>query len=429
MMVFRAAIASIVALSAALSAQAVEPVDAEMVTRKLWEATVTIRVGVASDTDPTKAVLASVTVSSGVSLGKGLVVTFSNAPAAARYRITLPRGDQAEAELRVVDFYSGLSLLEIDKPKNLPGLEPVETTPPVGSPVLTAAAAGIEKPVVSLGILGGVDRMLSGTGLPPLLQCDVRTTSTSGGAAVVDRHGRLVGIVAVTAAPGERDAWTYAVPVRHVQRLVRARVNKKLVILRRQRPSLGMTMAPTKQQDAVRVDRVVDKGPAAIAGIRKGDVVLEVDGLKVRNVYQAVSLILKKQPGDQVEFVVLRDGKETKLPVILGGRTVIEASQIVNSDLPFYIPQLHVGRKGNVIQFQRGRPHVGEVGALPERPRDDIGLLDAQVKGFAAYIEKLRANLQRRDAEDAKSRLLIESLRRQVEELRKQVDASNKAGK
>src|SRR5437762_683859 len=117
------------------------------VAKKLAASTVTVRAS-APESEPGKS--PEVTVFSGVSLGEGLIVTFSSAPDTWRYRLTLPGGAQTEGGLRVKDLYSGLSILEISQ-KDLPGLALAEELPDAGSTLYTAAAAGIEKPVVSRG--------------------------------------------------------------------------------------------------------------------------------------------------------------------------------------------------------------------------------------------------------------------------------------
>ncbi len=235
----------------------------------LQKTTVTLRISpvvVPADADNAQSPQ-TVTVLSGVSLGNGWIVTFATMPATARYRVTLPDGGQDIAKPRVIDFYSGLTLLQIEEDE-LPGLAPVARPVKVGESVLTAAAAGIEPPVVSLGILGATDRTLSNSNLPPLLQCDVRTTDTSSGAALVNRYGELIGIVAVAAVDTQPTSWTYAIPVRHVQRLLRAKADDKLVVLQRQRPTVGLTLET--DGESLRIERVTPGGPADQAGLRKG---------------------------------------------------------------------------------------------------------------------------------------------------------------
>lgn len=394
-----------------------QAVDSEAISRKLCETTVTLRITVpaaalaeqprgekdAPENNPRRD---RVIVQSGVMLGDGLIVTFSQYPPSAQMRVTLPDGGQAEAQVSVIDLYSGLSLLTTDQRK-LAGLTCAESMPAAGKPILTAAASGLEQPVVSLGILGGVDRTLTDTHLPPLLQCDVRTTDTSSGAAVVDGSAKLVGIVAVTAK--ERQGWTYAVPVGHVQRLLRAKMDDKLVVLYQQRPSVGLTMVPGKNEGQVRVERVVARGPADVAGIKAGDDVLEVDGLKIRSVYQFVGLVLKKQPGDQMEFTIRQDGQEKRVGVTLGGGAIVDPTELVMNNGQLLVRSLKI---------ERAVP--GEVNVEAQQVgRDEFSLLQAQLARFATYIEKLRQDVRSRDEE-------IKALKDRLQMLERQAPATPK---
>lgn len=430
--------------------------DGAAIAKKLWAATVTVRVTPpaaekSKETDPagegpeaTAQAASEVSVFSGVSLGDGLLVTFHTAPAGSRYEIILPDGGQFDAKLRVVDLFSGLSLLELApakpakgarsaaKPAELTGLELVDELPAVGSNIYTAAAAGIEKPVISRGILSQVDRVLSGTGLPPLLQCDLRTTDTSAGAAVVDESGRLIGVIAVTTSPEKGSSWPYAVPVRHVRRLLTAHDGENLVVLReRQLARLGLSLfAPGDEahKDEVRVERVDRDGPAAKAGLRPGDIVLACDGVKVAYVYQVTSMLRKKFPGDLMEFVV-QDGDKTKtLRVPLAGGAVVKPEQLANISGPLYVQQLVGSRDGRNFRVRSGVPvplAVDPDAALPgidpslpaeSDPHDPLLLLGRQVQAFGAVIEKLRLDLRKRDE-------LLERYRREIETLREEMDS------
>ncbi|HEV3415664.1 MAG TPA: serine protease, partial [Pirellulales bacterium] len=244
-------------VSASHALAAGEPEANERAAERLLATTVTVRMTVHGAVPQADEVV----VASGVSLGNGHLVTLAGDrdPRVARFRITLPTGEQAEAKLRVWDHYSGLLLLKIDTGE-LPGLELAKDLPKIGATVLTAAAAGIERPAVSAGVLGGADRTLPVVDLPPLLQCDVRTTETSSGAAVVDRDGHLIGIIAAITVPGERPGWSYAVPAFHVERLLGAEKDGQLIELKRRRPAVGFTLGPAETEGTVQVERVED-GP------------------------------------------------------------------------------------------------------------------------------------------------------------------------
>ncbi len=412
-----------------------DDVDAtEAAAAKLLASTVTVRIAAQQGQQQPPANKqngspAGVTVCSGVSLGNRLVVTFSRA-AGSRFRVTLPDGEQSEAEPRVFDSYSGLVLLEIDR-DGPPGLQPADRLPAVGGAVLTAAASGIEKPVVSLGILGATNRSIGGTGLPPLLQCDVRTTETSSGAPVVDRDGRLIGIVAAT--PSEPGGWTYAVGVRHVQRLLRVRPETGYRTLRRQRPSVGLTMRAGRARGSVEVERVEPGGPADRAGVRRGDSVLEVEGRKIRSPYQAVALIIRRQPGDSIELVVKQSsGKTKKVTVTLGGAVEFAPLPWEAADRKVNVgPQLEVRATGrNQIQLRR-QGRVEEISVSPGRtaarlPRDEVSMLRVQLAAFEKVILQLQAELDRRDVAHAKTQELIKTLTQEVSRLRKLLDSTMK---
>jgi hypothetical protein len=61
-------------------------------------------------------------------------------------------------------------------------------------------------------------------------------------------------------------------------------------------------------------------GPADKAGLRQGDVIVGFAGKPVATIYDYMECMSQHKPGDQVELVIKRDGKEQKLKVTLGGR-------------------------------------------------------------------------------------------------------------
>lgn len=380
-----------------------------------------------------------VIVSSGVCVARGLIVTAGHplvqrAPAAARFRITQSDGQQSKAALAVVDHYSNLCLLVTDDV--LPPLPLAEAEPHVGAPVLTAAAAGIESPVVSVGIVGGLDRAPDTSGLPPLLQCDVRTTASSGGAAIADRDGKLLGVIMAVDTSGQRAGWTFAVPARHVQRVLNARRADELVVLERRRPTVGFTLGQGPQEGTVVVERVLSGGPAAKADIRPGDLIIEAAGRKLRSAYQAVDLIMARQPGESLAFVVQRAGQRMPVQVVLGGDS---GALVQQTPATLNAPQVNVrviGRnqievrsndlRNNDVENRDVRSaNVAELAAGGQRPashapRDELGMLQEQLKAFEKVIVKLQAEVRRRDQLLQETNELVKSLSAEVETLRKQ---------
>ena len=60
--------------------------------------------------------------------------------------------------------------------------------------------------------------------------------------------------------------------------------------------------------------------PAAKAGLRGGDVMIAFGGMPIKTLYDFTFALREKKPGDRVDVVVLRDGKEVKASVELTTR-------------------------------------------------------------------------------------------------------------
>jgi membrane-associated protease RseP (regulator of RpoE activity) len=83
---------------------------------------------------------------------------------------------------------------------------------------------------------------------------------------------------------------------------------------------VGLTEEIEHSEGGARITHVMDDSPAAAAGIEAGDVIVRFDGNPVRGPGGLGHRIGERQPGDRVEIVVLRDGREQTLDVELGER-------------------------------------------------------------------------------------------------------------
>lgn len=85
-------------------------------------------------------------------------------------------------------------------------------------------------------------------------------------------------------------------------------------------------------ESGVLVDDVVDDGPAEAAGLESGDVIVEFDGSEVEDASDLRRILRKKDPGEEVVCVVLRDGKKKTITVELGERDRGEFAFIAPGD-------------------------------------------------------------------------------------------------
>ncbi len=75
------------------------------------------------------------------------------------------------------------------------------------------------------------------------------------------------------------------------------------------------------ERDGAEIGVVEASGPAAVAGVQSGDVVLSIDGASVEGSVDLGRLVQANDPGTALEFEVLREGELVTIPVTLGANT------------------------------------------------------------------------------------------------------------
>jgi membrane-associated protease RseP (regulator of RpoE activity) len=246
----------------------------------------------------------------------------------------------------------------------------------------------------------------------------LRTTETSSGAPLVNESGELVGVIIAAGASNQMANWAYAVPVQYVNRLVKAHKPDDLVVLERRRPTVGLTMRQGDTEGTVEVEHVTPEGPAEQAGIKKGDRIVEAEGRKIRSAYQAVDLILSRQPGDEVDFLVEQNGQEKDVKVQLGGAPE-PAAVFSGAGQNFRYGQVRVSKLSeNTFEVKSG-PEVQQQAA--SAPPDEVKLLREQLFRCEQSITTLQAELSARERKLVENERQLKSLRREVTELRRKV--------
>ena len=82
-------------------------------------------------------------------------------------------------------------------------------------------------------------------------------------------------------------------------------------------PRLGIRPGYSDEKDGVLVEGVSDGDPAAKAGIKKGDRIMEISGKKVGNIETYMQIMAGEKKGTTIDVGVERDGKKMKIPVKL----------------------------------------------------------------------------------------------------------------
>ena len=68
-----------------------------------------------------------------------------------------------------------------------------------------------------------------------------------------------------------------------------------------------------EKKDGLRITGVRDGGPADKAGLKDGDRIVRCGSKAIGTIYDYMETMTQYKPGDQLEIVVVRDGKEVKL--------------------------------------------------------------------------------------------------------------------
>jgi S1-C subfamily serine protease len=177
---------------------------------------------------------------------------------------------------------------------------------------------------VTEGIVSSLGRTVSegnGIALPSAIQTSAAINPGNSGGALVDLQGRVIGIPTLAAldpqlggaqAPGIG----FAIPSNVAKRIADQLISKGHVV-KSGRAYLGVRVA-TIVGGGVLVSAIVPGGPAAKAGIKPGDVILEVNGQPTPTADVLVSVLADLHPGQQVPVKLVRHGKEVTVTVTLG---------------------------------------------------------------------------------------------------------------
>jgi serine protease DegS len=156
------------------------------------------------------------------------------------------------------------------------------------------------------------------------IQTDAAINEGNSGGALINARGELVGINTAVLAEGVgTEGISFAIPVDLVRgvvdeikqhgRVIRGYAGLEPDELTRAE-SLAMGVDPNI---GIILSRVYENGPAAAAGLQRGDIVLSIDGEPIRSRQQALLLVAAMEPGDEVVFTALRDGERFDVTVVV----------------------------------------------------------------------------------------------------------------
>ncbi|HHT51067.1 MAG TPA: PDZ domain-containing protein [Eubacteriaceae bacterium] len=233
--------------------------------------------------------------------------------------------DRADAKLIGADPDADLAVIQIER-KDIPqGIEKSIKAIEFGDSdnlFVGERAIAIGNPLgysgtVTSGIVSGLDRELhlADKNLK-LIQTDAAINPGNSGGALVNGRGQLIGINTIKIADSKVEGLGFAIPINYAKPIIQELLSQGYV----SRPYLGIVAGDIDEEAAkiyklpigIYIHDVMSGSAAHKAGIRRGDVIIEIDGDKIITMEQLTKLISQKKVGDELTITIVRNGKETK---------------------------------------------------------------------------------------------------------------------
>lgn len=224
-------------------------------------------------------------------------------------------GKRLEARVAAVDIGNDLALLRLAKREApYPHLALADKLPPPGADIYLLGAPMYRPPVLQNGMVGS-DRttfeFYTDRGhYVEVLHVSAKVQKGVSGGPWVNEQGMVVGVQSGSLLyQGSPAGIADVIPAERVRRLLKSRESATT-------PTLGVGIEETWQQSADYLRRLPPRteglvvrilkqgGPAARAGVKQWDVIVRVDGSRVRRVNEVLKSIRKKRPTESVELTL-----------------------------------------------------------------------------------------------------------------------------
>ena len=294
--------------------------------------------------------------------------------------VRLTNDDEYEAEIVGVDIGTDLAVLKIDAGGDLPFITLGNSDQSrVGEWVMALGAPFGLTNTVSAGIISAMGRArMGGLGSPyqDFIQTDAAINRGNSGGPLVNLRGEVIGINTMIISNGMQGQFAgvgFAIPIN----LVKGVVDQLIEHGRTIRGWLGITMSalPPDSADAYGLDRremrgavqivAVNEGePAAVAGVREGDIVVATDEAPLKDDQDFLQRIARTPPNETITLDILRvepDDSPT-------GFTVSDQSiEVTLGERPPEIQVLADSRQLTGPAVERAPRRDAELSALEER--------------------------------------------------------------
>ena len=278
----------------------------------------------------------------------GYIVTNNHViEGATEIEVTLTNNKTFKAELIGADPATDVALIKVDA-QGLPTIPFGDSDRlRLGEWVLAIGSPYNLRSTVTAGIVSAKGRSIPDNSrefkIESFIQTDAAVNPGNSGGALVDKAGNLVGInTAIVSQTGAYAGYSFAVPVNIVKKIVSDLIDFGSV----RRAVLGVTMSPVTQEIADKMKLsslngvyIVEVSPGSAAekaGVRKEDILIAIDSVKITNASSVQEMVNSFSPGDKAVLTVIRDGREKDLEVNFQGTAEENGTVTEDGSVAFY---------------------------------------------------------------------------------------------
>ncbi|MCH7330514.1 trypsin-like peptidase domain-containing protein [Acinetobacter modestus] len=281
------------------------------------------------------------------SLGSGVIVradgyilTNNHVIAQAEHIVVaLHDGRRAEAKVIGTDPDTDLAVIKIELDK-LPVLPFKLSGNEVGDVVLAIGNPFGVGQTVTQGIISATGRSDLGINTyEDFIQTDAAINPGNSGGALIDVAGNLIGVnTAIFSQSGGSLGIGFAIPAKICQQVLNSILKDGRVV----RGWLGISLIPnTMDEDVlaakpvgVVVADVLRDGPADVAGVKRGDKIIQVNNEQITSASHLINYVALQAPQSVIDVVIERNGKQQSMQVKVGERKTQQNAQSQYIPLP-----------------------------------------------------------------------------------------------
>ncbi len=275
-------------------------------------------------------------IGSGVIMNKeGYILTNAHVVQVANdIHVTLNDNRQAQATMIGMDTDTDLAVLKIELAA-LPTMPIGDSSKLVVGDIVLAIGNPYDfGQTVTQGIVSAVSRKRRGISFfDDFIQTDADINLGNSGGALINAAGELVGInTAIISKSGGSEGIGLATPINQALDVMEQIINNGQVVrgwlgIEAQTLDSDIIEAANLKTGGVLISAIMRDGPAELAGLVPGDILLNIDGQHLGSPDHAIAMITALTPGDEVTIKILRGWQERELSAKIAQRPAIRVLQ------------------------------------------------------------------------------------------------------